>query len=323
VALYHALTDLTGEAAAEALAGAVESLGPVATEVRDHDDGSGRWEVGAHFAAPPDAVALALLARLHGAADFEVRRVEDRDWVAHVRAGLTPVAAGRFTVYGRHDRERVRGGPTSLEIEAAQAFGTGHHATTRGCLIALDRLARRGVAARRVADVGGGTGVLAMAAAAIWPARAMAGDLDPVATATARTNVAANGFAGRIGCVTAPGLRHPRLARGGPYGLIFANILAGPLRRLAPEIAARQAPGGVAILSGLLTRQAPGVIAVYAGRGYRLIDRVVIDGWATLTLRLPRNAKRPRRSPGAAAEPGRSGLSGARAPRPPRRSRRG
>jgi ribosomal protein L11 methyltransferase len=284
MALYHVLTALRGEAAAEALAEALEELDPLATEVRDHDDGSGLWDVGAHFDGPPDAAGLALLARLHAAPDFAVARVEDRDWVAQVRAELTPVAAGRFVVYGSHDRARVPVNRIGLEIEAAQAFGTGHHATTQGCLIALDRLARRGFAPRRVADVGGGTGVLAMAAAALFPwARVLAGDIDPVATAVARENADANGFA--IGCVTAPGLRHPRLRGGGPYDLVFANILAGPLRRLAPEIAAAQPSGGVAVLSGLLARQAPGVIAVYGGWGYRRIDAARLGEWTTLVLR--------------------------------------
>jgi ribosomal protein L11 methyltransferase len=151
--------------------------------------------------------------------------------------------------------------------------------------MALDRLVRSGLVARRVADIGGGTGVLAMAAASVWPAAAIAGDIDPRATATARENVAANGLAARIACVTAAGLRHPRLRRGAPYGLVFANILAGPLRRLAPDIAAAQAPGGVAILSGLLARQAPGVAAVYRSWGYMPVETVRIGDWRTLVLR--------------------------------------
>lgn len=284
MALYHAVTALRGESAAQALADALEELDPLATELRDHDDGSGLWDVGAHFGGPPDVAGLALLAAVHAAPDFAVARVEERDWVAQVKAELTPVEAGRFVVYGSHDRDRVPAARIGLEIEAAQAFGTGHHATTQGCLIALDRLARRGAVARRVADIGGGTGVLAMAACKVWPARAVAGDIDPVATRTARENVAANGLSARIACVTAPGFRHPLLAAGGPYGLIFANILAGPLKALAPQLAAHQAPGGVAILSGLLNRQAAGVLAVYAGWGYRRQDVVRIGEWSTLVL---------------------------------------
>jgi ribosomal protein L11 methyltransferase len=276
-----------GEAAARALCDALDALPgpPLASEVHDHDDGSGLWDVGGHFDGRPDPAGLALLARLHRAADFAVARVEDRDWVAQVRAELTPVAAGRFVVFGGHDRGRVPVHRVGLEIEAAQAFGTGHHPTTQGCLAALDRLARGGFRPRRVADVGGGTGVLAMAAAAIWPVRAVAGDIDPVATATARANVAANGLAARIACVTSAGFRHPRLRAGGPYQLIFANILAGPLKRLAPELAARQAPGGVAILSGILARQAPGVAAVYRGWGYRPLPPPSRGEWTTLVLR--------------------------------------
>jgi ribosomal protein L11 methyltransferase len=279
------MTVLPGEPAAQALADALEALGPVATELRDRDDGSGLWETGAQFAAAPDVAALALLAHLHGAPDFRVARIEDRDWLAQVRAGLAPVAAGRFVVYGAHDRARAPAHRIGLEIEAAEAFGTGHHATTQGCLIALDLLARRGFASRRVVDVGAGTGVLAMAATTLWPGRALAGDVDPVATATARANAAANGLGGRIGCVTAAGLRHPRLARGGPYDLVLANILAAPLKALAPQISAAQRRGGAAILSGLVARQAAGVLAVYAGWGYRRIARTAIGDWVTLTLR--------------------------------------
>lgn len=285
MALHHALTAVKGEAAAQALAEALEALDPVATELRDHDDETGLWDVGAHFAGAPDRAGLALLAHLHGAPDFRVARVEDRDWVAQVRAELTPVAAGRFVVFGSHDRARIPVNRVGLEIEAAQAFGTGHHATTQGCLIALDRLARQGFAPRRVADIGGGTGVLAMAAVALWRAPAIAGDIDPLATETARANVAANGFAGFVGCVTAAGFRHPRLMRGGRYDLVCANILAAPLKALAPDMARAQPAGGVAILSGLLTRQAAGVLAVYSGWGYRPIDRIAIGDWTTLVLR--------------------------------------
>lgn len=286
--LYHAVTALAGEAEARVLAEALETLPvpPLATEVRDHDDGSGLWDVGGHFDAVPDPGALALLALVHGAPDFAVTLVDERDWVAQVRSELTPVLAGRFVVYGSHDRDAVPSHRIRLEIEAAQAFGTGHHASTQGCLMALDRLARAEAAPRRVADIGAGTGVLAMAAAALWPsAELVASDIDPVATATARENAAANRLGARIRCVTAPGFRHPLLRARAPYGLIFANILAAPLKRLAPDLAAHQGPGGVAILSGLLTRQAPAVLAVYRAWGYRLVGRVVIGEWSTLTLR--------------------------------------
>jgi len=284
--LFHAVTIVRGEAAASALAEAVEALlgPPLASGMHDRDDGSGLWDVDAHFDRRPDATALALIAAAHGAPDFTLAPVDDRDWLAQVRSELVPVEAGRFVVHGGHDRDRIAPGRLRLEIEAALAFGTGHHASTRGCLILLDRLARRGVAARTAADIGAGTAVLAMAAALLWRGRVIAGDIDPVATATARANVAANGLASHVACVTAPGLRHPRIRAGAPYGLVFANILAAPLKTLAPQIAAHQVAGGIAILSGILARQAPGVRAVFAGHGYRRIDRVRLGEWETLAL---------------------------------------
>ena len=188
--------------------------------------------------------------------------------MAQVRAELTPVVAGRFVVYGSHDRERIPPNWVGLEIEAAQAFGTGHHAT-HPRLPTRARPAGRGAACRpagrghrrrhRRPGDGGGRGLAG---------GAIAGDIDPVATATARANVAANGLAARVACVTAAGFRHPRLQAGAPYDLIFANILAGPLAARG-DLAAHQAPGGVAILSGILARQARGVAAVYRAWGYR------------------------------------------------------
>lgn len=284
--LFEAETAVRGERAARALAEALETVPPgaVSSHVHDRDDATGMWEVGAHFDGRPDAAGLALIAALHAAPDFAVAPLDDRDWVAQVRAELTPVVAGRFVVHGSHDRARIPAHRIGLVIEAAQAFGTGHHATTQGCLIALDRLMRSGAVARHVADIGSGTGVLAMAATAVWPALAIAGDIDPVARETARENVAANGLQARVACVTAAGFRHPRLRAAAPYDLVFANILAAPLKALAPQMAAHQPSGGVAILSGLLARQAPGVARVYAGWGYRSRDAVALAGWTTLVL---------------------------------------
>lgn len=288
--LYFACADVAGQAAASALEAALDQVapGPLARETRDHDDGSGRWEVGAYFDGPPDELALTLLAAARSASPFRVTRVEERDWVALVRSELVPVEAGRFVVFGSHDRANAPLNRIRLEIEAAQAFGTGHHATTQGCLIAADRLARRGFAPRNVADIGGGTGVLAMAAAALWRCPATLGDIDPLAALTARENVAANGLGALVRCVTAAGFGHPMLRTRAPYDLIFANILAAPLRRLAPQMAANQPPGGVVVLSGLLALQAPAVRAVYAGLRYRRMDAIVIGQWATLVLRRDR-----------------------------------
>jgi ribosomal protein L11 methyltransferase len=259
------------------------------------EDGSGRWEVGGYFDAAPDIAGLAVLARLHGAADFAVSRVADRDWVAQVRRELHPVHAGRFTVHGGHDSHRVAPNRIGLRIEAAMAFGTGHHATTRGCLLLIDGLARRGmrrgVRPARVADIGCGTGVLAMAAARLWRARCVATDIDDVAAATARENVRANRLGPWIAVGRAPGFRHAALRAAAPFDLVCANILAGPLERLAPEIARHLAPAGHAVLSGILRDQAASVEAVFAGHGMRRERRVVLDDWVSLLLRKQRNEK--------------------------------
>jgi ribosomal protein L11 methyltransferase len=287
--LHHAVTSAKGRAQAEALAGALEALKPApsASGTHDRDDGSGIWEVSAYFEGRPDPAALALLAAVHGAPDFSVAPVGTQDWMAQVRAGLTPVRAGRFVVYGSHDRDKVPSQLVGLEIEAALAFGTGHHATTQGCLLALDLLARRGWRPRRVADIGGGTGVLAMAASRVFACRVIASDIDALATETARANARANRLGGKIRCVTAPGFRHPELRAGAPYDLILSNILAGPLKRLAGGMAAHLAPGGALVLSGILARQAAGVAAVYGGHGFSRLEFLRRGEWSVLVLRRP------------------------------------
>ena len=283
---YSAFTTLQGASAAADLAEAMERLdpAPIGVGTFDLEDGSGIWEIGGYFTEAPDAAGLALLATVFASRPFAVSKVEDRDWVAQVRRELTPVHAGRFVVYGRHDRDQVGPNRIGLEIEAAMAFGTGHHATTKGCLLALEELARMGAAMRIVADIGCGTGVLAMAAAKLRPCTVLASDIDPVATATARANCRANGLAMPVRCLTAPGFRHPFIQTMGQFDLVFANILAGPLRRLAPQMAAHLRPGGIAILSGILARQAAGVEAVYRGHGFTRISHRTIGEWTTLTL---------------------------------------
>ena len=284
---FTALTTLAGRPAAEALGAAMERLDPAPTGIGvfEIEDGSGQWGVGGYFAERPDPAGLALLAAAFGAKPFVVSELPETDWVAHVRRELAPVEAGRFFVHGSHDSDRVPPGRIALLIEAAMAFGTGHHGTTQGCLQALDRLVGEGFAARRVADIGCGTGVLAMAAARVWDgAEVLAGDIDPVAVEVAQANLDANGLAGRVICVEAAGFGHPRLRAAVPYDLIFANILKGPLLALAPDMAAHLRPGGVAILSGLLNRQAQAVADVYARSGINERDRTEIGDWTTLTL---------------------------------------
>ena len=197
----------------------------------------------------------------------------------------SPVAPRRFVAHGGHDAHRVPPQQIGLRIEASMAFGTGHHGTTQGCLLLLDRIAKRSEAATRVADIGCGTGVLAMAAARLWRARCIATDIDAVAVRTARENAAANGLSPWILTAQAAGLRSGLLRRAAPHHLVFANILAQPLKRLAPDIARQLAPRGIAILSGLLTPQAAGVAAVYAGHRLVVVDRVEIGGWTSLALR--------------------------------------
>ncbi|QYK41296.1 MAG: 50S ribosomal protein L11 methyltransferase [Paracoccaceae bacterium] len=285
---FSALTTLPGQEAAEALAAAMERMTPepAGVGVFEIEDGSGRWEVGAYFTEAPNEVVLMLLAAAFGAADFAVSDLPEIDWVAKVRRELHPVEAGRFFVYGPHDAHRVPADRVALQIEATVAFGTGHHGTTQGCLRAFDRLAAAGFAPGRVADIGCGTAVLAMAAAMVVPdALVIASDIDAVAVDVALANVAINGLAGRVECLEAAGFGHPRLAEAAPYDLIFANILKGPLIELAPEVTAHLAPGGVAILSGLLCVQAESVTAAYVAAGCRLSAREDLGEWSTLVLR--------------------------------------
>ena len=284
---YSALTTLPGEAAAQSLAAAMERMDPEPTGVGvfEIEDGSGLWEVGGYFLDAPDQVMLEVLATAFGARPFALSELPEVDWVAHVRRELSPVDAGRFFVYGSHDADKVPQGRVPLQIEATVAFGTGHHGTTLGCLLAFDRLLTAGEHPARVIDVGCGTAVLAMAAAATLPeALVIASDIDRVAVDVAAANVAIHGLQGRIECLEAAGLDHRRIKAAGPYDLIFANILKGPLIELAPGIASQLATGGRAILSGLLVVQAEAVTAAYVAAGLCLQNRDDIGEWSTLVL---------------------------------------
>ncbi len=286
---WTALTTLEGQDKAEALGDAMERLAPAPTGIGvfELEDGSGLWEVGGYFTEAPDIAGLALLAAMHGAADFVVSQLPEKDWVAEVKRELKPVEAGRFFVHGSHDAGKLPEGRIGLLIEASMAFGTGHHGTTRGCLEALDRLAGQGFAPARVADIGCGTAVLAMGAARIWPGAGaiLASDIDEVAVDVARANVAANGLEGRVRCVEAAGFNHPDLRAAAPFDLVFANILKGPLIALAPEMRDCLAPGGYVILSGILNEQAREVIDVYCALGFNLEEKRRIVDWTSLVLR--------------------------------------
>ncbi len=284
---FTALTTLKGKDAAETLGEAMERLVPEPTGIGvfEVEDGSGLWEVGGYFTQAPDAASLALLTAALGAQPFTVSELPETDWVAHVRRELAPVEAGRFFVYGSHDADKVPDVCEPLLIEAAMAFGTGHHGTTLGCLRALDRLATEGFVGKNVVDIGCGTAVLAMGAARIWPGTVLASDIDQVAVDVAEVNVRANDLEGRVVCVEAAGFDAPELASKAPFDLVFANILKGPLIALAPDMAARLDAGGYAILSGILNEQADEIIEVYAQSGVNLVQRDEIVEWTTLLLK--------------------------------------
>ncbi|PIE08665.1 MAG: 50S ribosomal protein L11 methyltransferase [Rhodobacterales bacterium] len=282
---FTALTTLEGQTAAQALGDALERLDPAPTGIGvfEVEDDSGLWEVGGYFTEAPDTIALALLARAYGAGDFTVSELPETDWVAHVKRSLAPVAAGRFFVYGAHDADKVPEGAVALRIEAAMAFGTGHHGTTLGCLLSLDEMVQHGAVKTRVADIGCGTAVLAMAAARIWPGPVLASDIDAVAVEVAEANVAANGLGERVRVVEAAGFDHPDLAAGG-FDLVFANILKGPLIALAPDMARHISARGHAVLSGILNPQAAEVVQAYEAQGFKVNTHREIGDWTTLVL---------------------------------------
>lgn len=287
MATFSALTTLGSEAAAAGLRDAMEGLEPEPYGVGlfEIEDGSGRYEVGGYFMEDPDATALAVLAAAFGAAPFVISEIGERDWVSEVKRELSPVRAGRFLVHGSHDREAAAGNRHALEIEAAMAFGTGHHGTTRGCLSAVDRLARFGFTPRRIADIGCGTGVLAMGAASLWKQRCLYADIDQVAVDTARVNIRVNNLTPFAQFVRAPGFTSPVIRAAGPFDLVFANILARPLKRLAPDMARYVLPGGIIILSGILNEQANGVEAVYKSWNFGRMWTTRDGEWTTLVLR--------------------------------------
>lgn len=283
---FTALSHVAGRAAAEILADACEDLSPepIGSGVFEIEDGSDRWEVGVYFLERPDEIALTLLAAAYQAAPFVISELPEMDWVAHVRRELSPVEAGRFFVHGSHDSDRVPDGVEALCIEAAMAFGTGHHGTTKGCLEAIDRLANEGYQPSRIADIGCGTAVLAMGAARIWPVTVLASDIDRVAVDTASANVIANGLDGRVICIEAVGFDHPMLEEAAPFDLVLANILKQPLIDLSPDMAHSVNRGGKIILSGILVDQGQDVIDAYRNVGFSLDHRDELGEWVTLTM---------------------------------------
>jgi ribosomal protein L11 methyltransferase len=248
----------------------------------------GRWDVSVHFAEAPDQDLMRELvtnaAGLEVASGIAFDVVEAKDWVKASLEDLVPVPAGRFVVHGQHDRARIAPNKLGIEIEAALAFGTGHHGTTRGCLLLLDHVLKSR-AVRRVLDLGTGTGVLAIAAAKARRQRVLASDIDAPSVKVAQENARLNGTGPLVQVIRATGFSAPDFGKEAPFDLVLANILANPLKQLAGPMARHLAPQALVILSGLLTPQAAGVIAAYRARGLVPLRHFRIEGWSSLLLR--------------------------------------
>lgn len=271
--------------AADTILGTMDD-GPMLSWSFFEDGSEETWRLDVLFAQQIDVEAfLAAFGLDSGALETQFAPLPEEDWVRLSLAGLPAVKAGRFVIYGEHARRPLEPGEMGIEIEAGPAFGTGHHGTTMGCLIACDRLEREGQKVARVLDLGCGTGALAIAAALVWPnADVLATDIDPEAVTETEINTAKNGVAERIEAITADGFDHPAF-EGAVFDLIFANILAGPLQDLARALAERLAPDGRAVLSGLLEEQIKAVEAAYRQAGLVTVHTDLIEGWAILTLK--------------------------------------
>jgi ribosomal protein L11 methyltransferase len=295
----HVFRITTDERSARAMTDMIgEIFDPAETAVAAFEtEDNGPWLLEAYFAREPNEEAIRdLLRPLVGA---EVDKgvflpLEQKDWVKASLEGLKPVRAGRIFVHGSHDREHRRPSDISIEIEAGLAFGTGHHGTTLGCLMAfVDELKVR--MPRHVLDVGTGTGILAFAAAKVLKRPVVAGDIDPEAVRVARENARLNGIAPWMKLYVGPGTRHEEADRPGHFDLVFANILAKPLRMLSPSLTRVASRDGTLILSGLLDRDVAGVLSAYAHQGWYLQRRYNLEGWAALVLK--RGSARPQPRP--------------------------
>jgi ribosomal protein L11 methyltransferase len=272
------------ERASALLADELEPPASAVAIVNEDDDASedGPFRLEAYFEAPPDTSAVAALLATTGLGPGLPEDVPDIDWVAHALAGLGVVRAGRFLLYGVHDADKVPDEPDliPIRIDANQAFGTGHHPTTAGCLTLLDRLA--GIAPRAILDLGTGSAVLAIAAAKLWDRDVLAVDIDPKSVEIARLNAALNGVESRVTLAVADGFASTVVARAAPFDFVFANILAGPLIAFAPQMAAHMKAGGRAMIAGIMTEQEAAVAAAYEAAGFRRLNRLDHETWPVL-----------------------------------------
>jgi len=281
----------TGSTPAEPFADFLEdgSLGISLFEYPHPQTGEIGWQVTAIYRTQPDAAALgtqlALVAAANGLPEpvLEILPLPPADWLAEAYAGFPPQRIGRFFVHGSHV-EPPKAGTLPLLIDAATAFGSGEHDTTRLCLTALERLRRQGRIANPL-DLGCGSGILSLAAALLWRVPVLGSDLDPESVRVARANARLNRLAGLVHVVEGDGYRAPAIAKRRPFDLIVANILARPLCRLAPTLARHLAPGGVAILSGLLIEQEAQVLAAHRSQGLALTMRLRSKAWSALVVR--------------------------------------
>lgn len=284
--LYVTANEADAAAMLERLSAEFEEEG-FALATMEVDEKADRWEASIYVTEEEREPVLARLAACLRSDFGEVKIGEEVlpeiDWVSHSLKGLQPVRAGRFLVHGSHDRSAVRPNDLAIEIDAGQAFGTGHHGTTAGCLEMIGKLVRRH-APRRVLDLGTGSGVLAIAAARLANARILATDIDPVAIRVAQANAHLNAVKSDLTFRTAPGFRSAVFADAGPFDLIVANILARPLMRMAPDIKHHLAPGGQVVLSGILASQRLKVLAAFNAQGLYHRETLWRNGWVTLHL---------------------------------------
>ena len=283
---YSAITKVKDRERAEGLGVALEKLNPppMGVGVFELEDSSGEWEVGAYFRDRPDEISILILENAFKAHGFAISEIPETDWVTKVKRELSPVEAGQFFVFGKHDSHKLPKDRVGLLIEASMAFGTGHHGTTKGCLLALDKLVSRDKKIDEVIDIGCGTAVLAMAVGKVSSSRIIASDVDQVAVEVALANLKANNLENRIACIQATGFEDMQIRSNAPFDLVFANLLKPPLLDLAPCIRRYLKSGGHAIISGILDLQAIEIIEVYRQNDLEVQDRIDIGEWVTLTL---------------------------------------